>query len=144
MSHANKVQQLLKVRSLTLMLFTFVFLFFISFPSNTSAHAYSASYTTIKMDTNKTEMIFSIDTLSILELIPDIDKNKNWILESSEIEKEKHHLEELITEGLTLDNGNKEQTPQIENMKIVKKENKEFLSVSMSFSSVFSRRHTCF
>ena len=135
MSHANTVQQLLKVRSLSLMLFAFLFLFFISFPSNTSAHAYSASYTTIKMDTNKTEMIFSIDTLSILELIPDIDKNKNWILESSEIEKEKHHLEELITEGLTLDNGDKEQTPKIEKMEIIKKENKEFLSVSMTFPS---------
>ncbi len=106
---------------------------FISFPASTSAHAYSVSYTNITMDSKKTEVVFSIDTLSILELLPKIDKNKNWILEPSEIKKEKHHLEELITEGLTLDKGNKEQTPTIEKMKIVKKENKEFLSITMTF-----------
>ena len=54
-------------------------------------------------------------------------------MNQSEIKKEKHHLEELITEGLTLDKGNKEQTPKIEKMEIEKKDNKEFLTIQMSF-----------
>ncbi len=85
------------------------------------------------MDQNKTELIFTLDTLSLIELLPDIDRNKNWVLEKSEIKKEKHHIEELITEGLTLDKDNKEQTPKVEKMELVKKENKEFLSTTMSF-----------
>ncbi|MFJ5623542.1 HupE/UreJ family protein [Peribacillus loiseleuriae] len=133
MSHANRFQQLLEVRPLTLIVLSLLLLSFISFPSNTSAHAYSASYTNIKMDTKKTEVVFSIDTLSILELIPKIDKNKDWILNQSEIKQENHHLEELITEGLTLDKGNKEQTPEIEKMEIEEKDHKEFLTIHMSF-----------
>lgn len=129
----NIFRQWLNVRPLTLILLSFILVTFISFPSPTSAHAYSASYSQITIDSKKTEIIFSIDTLSILELLPAIDKNKNWVLEKSEIQKEKHHLEELITEGLTLDRNNKEQAPKIEKMKIVKKENKEFLSIYMSF-----------
>ncbi|WP_442596588.1 HupE/UreJ family protein [Neobacillus sp. D3-1R] len=105
----------------------------ISYPRVAQAHAYSASYTQITMDHEKTEIVFSIDTLSILELLPKIDKNENWVLEESEIKAEEHHLEELITEGLTLDKDNREQTPEIEKMEIVKKENKIFLSTYMKF-----------
>ncbi|WP_397537110.1 HupE/UreJ family protein [Rummeliibacillus pycnus] len=106
---------------------------FISHPLKSSAHAYSASYTNISMEKDKTTMEFSLDTLSIFELLPSIDQNKNWILDSSEIKKNKHHLEELITEGLTLDKGNQEQTPEVKDMKIIKKKNKEFLTVTMIF-----------
>jgi hydrogenase/urease accessory protein HupE len=81
-------------------------------------------------------MVFSFDTLSILELFPKIDKNKNFVLEKSEIKANEHQLEELITEGLTLDKDNKEQTPTVERMKIVKKENKEFLSTYIKFPNV--------
>ena len=106
---------------------------FIAFPTLADAHAYSASYTKITMDQEKTELVFTLDTLSVIELLPDIDLNKNWVLEKSEIKKEKHHIEELITEGLTLDKDNKEQTPKVENMKLIKKENKEFLSTTILF-----------
>ncbi len=85
------------------------------------------------MDEKKTELVFTLDTLSLIELLPDIDLNKNWVLEKSEIKKEQHHIEELITEGLTLDKNNKEVTPTVETMKLVKKENKEFLSTTMTF-----------
>lgn len=106
------------------------------YPRQASAHAYSASYTTIKMEEKRTEIIFTLDTLSIFELLPKIDANKNWVLEKSEIKMERHHLEELLTEGLTLDVDNKEQTPVVKKMELVKKENKEFLSVDMTFPSV--------
>ncbi|MEH7744712.1 HupE/UreJ family protein [Neobacillus drentensis] len=113
----------------------------ICFPKLANAHAYSASYTKITMDEKKTELVFTLDTLSLIELLPQIDLNKNWVLEKSEIEKERHHIEELITEGLTLDKDNTEQTPKVETMKLVKKENKEFLSTTMTFPA-FSAGNT--
>ncbi|MEH7415070.1 HupE/UreJ family protein [Neobacillus drentensis] len=106
---------------------------FILSPKPAEAHAYSASYTKITMDSKHTEVVFTLDTLSVIELVPKLDANKNFVLEKSEITKNKHHLEELIEEGLTLDKGNKEQTPTIESMKLVKKENKEYLSTTMTF-----------
>ncbi|MEH7118870.1 HupE/UreJ family protein [Neobacillus vireti] len=106
---------------------------FIICPKSADAHAYSASYTKLTVDSKQTELVFTLDTLSIIELIPSIDANKNFVLEKSEIKKGKHHLEELIEEGLTLDKGNEEQTPAIKSMKLVKKENKEFLSTTMTF-----------
>ncbi|MFJ7727983.1 HupE/UreJ family protein [Neobacillus sp. NPDC097160] len=122
-----------KVRPLTLVLLSFLLLAFMTYPSNAAAHAYSASYTKITMDKKQTKVVFSLDALSVLELAPKIDANKNFIIEKSEIKKEEHRIEELITEGLTLDNGNKEQTPTVEKIEIVKKETKEFLSVTMNF-----------
>ncbi|ULT56796.1 HupE/UreJ family protein [Neobacillus drentensis] len=121
-----------RIRPLIFVLLT-ILLVWISIPSKASAHAYSASYTKITMNSKHTELVFTLDTLSILELLPSIDANKNFVLEKSEITKNKHHLEELIEEGLTLDKGNKEQTPKITSMKLVKKENKEFLSTYMTF-----------
>lgn len=96
------------------------------FPKLANAHAYSASYTKITMDEKKTELVFTLDTLSLIELLPDIDLNKNWVLEKSEVKKSKDHIEELITEGLTLDKNNKEVTPKVETMKLVKKKTKSF------------------
>ncbi|OIK16325.1 hypothetical protein BIV60_04725 [Bacillus sp. MUM 116] len=117
----------------------FLFVMFISCvfqPFTAEAHAYSASYTKITMDPTKTEVVFSIDTLSIIELIDGIDKNKDWVLQQSEIDQEKHHIEELLTEGIALDKDNKEQTPELEKMKIVKKSNKIFLSVYLKYPGV--------
>lgn len=131
----NKLRHCSQCRFSFLIVVFFVLVTFISFPTKSSAHAYSASYTHISMEKDKTVMEFSLDTLSIFELLPSIDQNKNWILDASEIKKAKHHLEELITEGLTLDKGNQEQTPEVKDMKIIKKENKEFLTVTMNFPS---------
>jgi hypothetical protein len=96
----DKTLMFLKVRPRTLILFSFTLLLSIIFPSVSSAHAYSASYTKITMDDKKTEVVFSIDTLSILELIKGIDKNKNWVLENSEVKENKHKIEEILSEGL--------------------------------------------
>ncbi|MEH7075110.1 HupE/UreJ family protein [Neobacillus drentensis] len=106
---------------------------FIALPKTADAHAYSASYSKITMDEKETELVFTLDSLSLIELLPDIDLNKNWVLEKSEIKKARHHIEELITEGLTLDKNNKEITPKVETMKLVKKENKEFVSTTLIF-----------
>jgi hydrogenase/urease accessory protein HupE len=103
------------------------------FPSIAQAHAYSASYTDIKMDQEKTEFVFSIDTLSIIELIEDIDKNKNNELEKSEIKENDHDLEELVHHHLTLDLNNRQQEPTLEKMVLEKKEDKNFITYHLTF-----------
>ncbi|WHY86105.1 HupE/UreJ family protein [Neobacillus novalis] len=122
-----------EVRPLTLVLLIFGLAIYLTYPPTVSAHAYSASYTKITMDKKQTKVVFSIDTLSVLEMAPKIDVNKNFIIEKSEIKKEEHRIEELITEGLSLDNGHTELGATVEKIEIVKKETKEFLSVTMIF-----------
>jgi hydrogenase/urease accessory protein HupE len=112
-----------------------IILFFTQFPLSAMAHNYSASYTDLKIEKDKTKMTFSIDTISVIELIPGIDKNKNYLLEKSEIKSGRHHLEELITEQLALDKNNIEQTPKLEKMKLVKKTNNIFLTCYLVYPS---------
>jgi hydrogenase/urease accessory protein HupE len=103
------------------------------FPSLAHAHAYSASYTNIKMNPDKTQFVFAIDTLSIIELIEDIDKNKNKELEKSEMKEKNHDLEELVHHHLTLDLNNRQQEPILEKMVLEKKEDKIFLTYYLTF-----------
>lgn len=103
------------------------------FPSFAHAHTYSTSYTNIKMNQDKTEFVFSIDTLSIIELIEDIDKNKNNELEKSEVKEENHELEEFVHHHLTLDLNHRQQEPILEKMVLEKKEDKNFLTYYLTF-----------
>ncbi|MFB3170394.1 HupE/UreJ family protein [Neobacillus sp. 179-C4.2 HS] len=134
-SNFDKKQQFSKSHFKPRLLNYFAILAIISmlFPSSAHAHAYSASYTTIKMDQDKTEFIFSIDSLSIIELIEGIDKNKNNELEKSEIKEEEHELEELVHHHLTLDLNNRQQEPSLEEMVLEKKEDKNFLTYHLTF-----------
>jgi hydrogenase/urease accessory protein HupE len=104
-----------------------------AFPSMASAHPYSASFTTIQFLENETKLEFSIDTLSIIELQEDIDANQNEILERSEIEDEQDHLVEFLTHTVILDKSNEQQEPEVLDIKIEKKENKEFLTISLRY-----------
>jgi hydrogenase/urease accessory protein HupE len=121
-----KLSRLLSILAIFFMIFSI-------FPSLTYAHAYSASYTNIEMNPEKTEFVFSIDTLSIIELIEDIDKNKNNELEKSEMKAENHELEELVHHHLTLDLNNRQQEPTLEKMVLEKKEDKKFLTYYLTF-----------
>lgn len=102
-------------------------------PSFVHAHAYSASYTNIKMNHERTEFIFSIDTLSVIELIEGIDENENKDLEKSEIKANKHDLEEFVHDHLSLDVNNRQQEPTLEKMDLEKKEDKNYLTYHLTF-----------
>lgn len=104
-----------------------------SFPSLVAAHAYSASFTNIQFDEQQTKLEFSIDTLSIIELQEDIDKNGNHVLEQSEIDEDKDHLVEYLTHSVILDKNNEQQEPEVSSMKIEKKDNNEVLTLSLTY-----------
>ena len=104
------------------------FITYLSIPSITQAHAYSASYTTININSEETDFQFSIDTLSIIEQIDGIDKNEDNELDKSEIKEENHELEEFVHHHLTLDLNNRQQEPTLKKMVLEKKEDKSFLT----------------
>ena len=116
------------LRLISLALLSFIFL-----PHNASAHNYSASFTNIKFEKEQTEMTFAIDSISLIELIDGIDPNNNFKLEKSELKKEKHHLEEIVSETLSLDKNNEEQTPTVEKMKKIVKEDVEYIEFTVLF-----------
>jgi hydrogenase/urease accessory protein HupE len=102
-------------------------------PTIANAHAYSASFTNIQFSDNETEFEFSIDTLSIIELQEDIDKNEDNILQTEEIEDDKDHLIEFLTHSVILDKNNEQQEPEVIKMQIEQKENKDFLTLYLSY-----------
>jgi hydrogenase/urease accessory protein HupE len=105
----------------------------LSIPSITQAHAYSASYTTININSEETDFQFSIDTLSIIEQIDGIDKNEDNELDKSEIKEENHELEEFVHHHLTLDLNNRQQEPTLKKMVLEKKEDKSFLTYHLTY-----------
>jgi hydrogenase/urease accessory protein HupE len=113
--------------------FPLIILTIFSFPSSASAHPYSASFTNIEFNENETILEFSIDTLSIIELQEDIDQNKDKILQNQEIKEEQGHLVEFLTHSVILDKNNEQQEPELTEMNIKKKDNNEFLTLSLKY-----------
>lgn len=92
-----------------------------------SAHALSASYTTISFEQDKTDFSFSLDVISVIESM-DVDANKNGILDADELEKNKHRLEEWIDDSLVLEMNGREQAAELTDLKLGKKGDKEVLT----------------
>ena len=122
-----------KKSHLVLRFITLALILFIVLPQNASAHNYSASFTNIKFEKEQTEMTFAIDSISLIELIEGIDPNNNFKLEKSELKKDEHHLEEIVSETLSLDKNNEEQTPTVQKMKKIKKEDVEYIEFKVLF-----------
>jgi hydrogenase/urease accessory protein HupE len=105
----------------------------ILFPTYANAHAYSVSYTTIKVGDTETNFVFSIDSLSIIELIEDIDRNGDEKLSKKEIAEESEHLDELIHHRLAFEQNNLAQEPELEKMELEEREGKQFLSFYLTY-----------
>lgn len=133
-NQGGQLVRMLNKRGSKLKLYFVIFAFIIyTFPTMASAHAYSASFTTIQFLENETRFEFAIDALSIIELQEDIDANKNSVLEMSEIEDDQDHLVEFLTHTVILDKNNEQQEPEVLDFKIEKKENKDFLTISLKY-----------
>jgi hydrogenase/urease accessory protein HupE len=117
--------------------FSILFLLISSYPVATFAHAYSSSFTEINFSDKRTEIIFSIDTLSIIELVEGIDENQNGVLEKSELKAEEHHIDELIHSSIVVDKDNQQQEPEIKSIEFEKKEDKEFLTFTFHYPAYF-------
>ncbi|WP_435169335.1 HupE/UreJ family protein [Paenibacillus glycanilyticus] len=87
----------------------------VSFPLAASAHAYSASYTTVELTKSGTVVTYAIDELSVIEWVGG-DANDNKMLEPEEFEADKEPFADVFNKNITLKIGGKAQAPvQIEN-----------------------------
>jgi hydrogenase/urease accessory protein HupE len=114
-----------------------VLLLLVANPSKIFAHAYSSSFTNIDFTDERTELSFSIDALSIIELVESMDENKNGIIEKSELKNEEHHLEELIHSTIVIDKDNQQQEAELHEMKIEKKDNTEYVTFKFHYPPFF-------
>ncbi|MGE7611530.1 HupE/UreJ family protein [Paenibacillus sp. NPDC101420] len=120
-----------KNRSNLLKSLIFIVIFLISMTSSqltASAHPLSASYTTVTFDKDKTDFSFSLDVISIIESMDNVDMNGNGILEENEIESNKHRLEEWIEDSVILEMNDQQQAPELQDLFLDKKGDKEVLT----------------
>ncbi|NBD25686.1 HupE/UreJ family protein [Paenibacillus glycinis] len=73
----------------------------LSFAWQADAHAYSAGYATLDLTKTSTELTYSLDELSVIELVGG-DVNKNGMLEQEEFEKVKDPLIALVRQNIVL------------------------------------------
>ncbi|CDN45902.1 Putative uncharacterized protein [Paenibacillus sp. P22] len=75
-----------------------------------SAHAYSASYTTLELSKSETALTYAIDELSVMELAGG-DEDKNGMLDEAEFESVKSRLGEVLESKITLKIAGEAQKP---------------------------------
>ncbi|MEK3981790.1 HupE/UreJ family protein [Paenibacillus sp. FSL K6-3166] len=125
-----------KNRSNLLKSLIFIVIFLISMTSSqltASAHPLSASYTTVTFDKDKTDFSFSLDVISIIESMDNVDINGNGILEENEIESNKHRLEEWIEDSVILEMNDQQQAPELQDLFLDKKGDKEVLTWNFTY-----------
>ncbi|WP_339246667.1 HupE/UreJ family protein [Paenibacillus sp. FSL F4-0243] len=125
-----------KNRSNLLKSLIFIVIFLISMTSSqltASAHPLSASYTTVTFDKDKTDFSFSLDVISIIESMDNVDMNGNGILEENEIESNKHRLEEWIEDSVILEMNDQQQAPELQDLFLDKKGDKEVLTWNFTY-----------
>ncbi|QAY66566.1 HupE/UreJ family protein [Paenibacillus protaetiae] len=72
-----------------------------AFSWKADAHAYSAGYTTLDLTRSSTEMTYSLDELSVIELVGG-DANSNGMLEQEEFDAIKEPLTALLQQNIAL------------------------------------------
>ncbi|WP_440961885.1 HupE/UreJ family protein [Paenibacillus nitricinens] len=116
------------------LIFIVIFLISMTFSQLTaSAHPLSASYTTVTFDKDKTDFSFSLDVISIIESMDNVDINGNGILEENEIESNKHRLEEWIEDSVILEMNDQQQAPELQDLFLDKKGDKEVLTWNFTY-----------
>ncbi|WHY21166.1 HupE/UreJ family protein [Paenibacillus sp. G2S3] len=114
----------------------FIAILLISFTSShltASAHPLSASYTTVTFNKDKTDFSFSLDVISIIESMDNIDTNGNGILEENEIETNRHRLEEWIEDSVILEMNDQQQAPELQDLFLDKKGDKEVVTWNFTY-----------
>jgi hydrogenase/urease accessory protein HupE len=98
-----------------------------------SAHQYSASYTNIDISEETTELVFKIDSTSLIELIVDLDANSNEKIDDKEMKEEEHHLEEIVAEFVAIDKNNEQMAEELISIDRVEVDDTEFIQFTFAY-----------
>ncbi|WP_208414621.1 HupE/UreJ family protein [Paenibacillus castaneae] len=113
-------------------------LLFVFFPfvRQVDAHAYSASYTTLNLTKSSTEMAYSLDELSVIELVGG-DINENGMLEEEEFAAVKDQLLSLLQQNITMKIGNvPEDWTHVESINLTRQGDETKVVIKISFPPV--------
>ena len=113
-------------------IFLIIFICFTISPNPSFAHALSAAFTTLTISSDQTELIYSIDALSVIEGVGG-DKNDDSTLSDSEIAANKVRLQEWVEDSLVLEVDGKEQTPKLTSMKLEQKNDKQMVTLHFEY-----------
>ncbi|WP_139491832.1 HupE/UreJ family protein [Brevibacillus dissolubilis] len=114
--------------------FLLTMLFGVTIPfSHVHAHAYSVSYSTLKIDENIVELSYSIDTLSVIEGLGG-DADQNGVLEQKELESIEEKLEEWVEDSVVIEYDNQQQAEEIKEIKVTRLQDKPFVTVVMTYA----------
>lgn len=97
-------------------------------PRTSLAHAFSAAFTNLKLTQDRTELTYSIDTLSVIEGIGG-DQNDDGKLSDQEFTKIKYRLQEWIEDSVVLEVDGKQQTPKVTDLELEKKGDKDVATI---------------
>ncbi|MGG3560210.1 HupE/UreJ family protein [Neobacillus rhizosphaerae] len=103
-------------------------------PKTTYAHALSAAFTNINFSSKQTELIYSIDSLSVIEGIGG-DKNNDGMLSEQELKGITLRVEEWIDDGVVLEVNGKQQAGELKSLKLEQKADKQMLTFHFKYPS---------
>ncbi|WP_040206435.1 HupE/UreJ family protein [Neobacillus jeddahensis] len=109
-----------------------IFILLILIPKTTYAHALSAAFTNINLSSNQTELVYSIDSLSVIEGVGG-DKNEDGILSEMELEGINHRLEEWVEDSLVLEVDDQEQTGELDSLELEQKADKQMVTFHLIY-----------
>jgi hydrogenase/urease accessory protein HupE len=110
----------------------FLIIFLLLTPSSGFAHALSAAFTTINLSQDQTELIYSIDSLSVIEGIGG-DKNDDGTFSDKELKEIKVRLTEWVEDSVVLEVDDKEQTAKITSLQLEQKGDKEMVTLHFKY-----------
>lgn len=110
----------------------FLIIFLLFTPSQSFAHALSAAFTTINLSKDQTELIYSIDSLSVIEGIGG-DKNDDGTLSEKELDAIKVRLQEWVEDSVVLEVDGKEQAGKLTSFKLEQKNDKEMVTFQFKY-----------
>jgi hydrogenase/urease accessory protein HupE len=119
------------------LVFTILFFFVLQgFTLNhASAHQYSASYTTLNFTESSTEMIYSIDELSVIELTNG-DVNSNGMLDNDEFDAVKEQFIQTLQDNISLSFNGENQPWNVEHIELDRQGAKTEVIVHILFPAV--------
>ncbi|MFE4713927.1 HupE/UreJ family protein [Paenibacillus sp. NPDC056722] len=116
--------------------FALILLLILPFNQQADAHAYSASYTTLNLTKSYTEMTYSIDELSVIELAGG-DTDQNGMLDEQEFEAVKDQFLKLLEQDITLKINNEPQAwTQVESVVMDRKGDATKAIIKLKFPPV--------
>lgn len=110
-------------------------LFIFMLPASSQAHTLSAAFTTVNLSEDETELIYSIDTLSLIEGIGG-DKNEDSKLSKDELKAVEFRVEEWVEDSLILEIDGQQQKAKLKSLKLEKKGENDVVRLEFTYPAI--------